>query len=272
MRTLALAVSMASTLLAMGAAGCSSASSNSLGGDDGGGPPPAEAGADAGADAPSDGTTGADTSTGSDASGNNDSSTGANDSGSATEDSGEVEDSGTVADTGSAQDSGTVVCGSSPTLHQDTAGDIFCDYGADGGVLDCVTGSKCCLGGDLGGGIYGPQACTAFGGTCTNGGHPDAGGSLAIPIECAQISDCTANGVTHAAACCLQGGATAPALDGCTYPRSDYGTAIACETGNSSPGTCAAGEVQICSSQADCPTGTTCTPGKWKILQLGFCL
>jgi hypothetical protein len=34
---------------------------------------------------------------------------------------------------------------------------------------------------------------------------------------------------------------------------------------------CAAGETQVCSSQADCPTGTTCTAGKWKLYQLGFC-
>ena len=37
-------------------------------------------------------------------------------------------------------------------------------------------------------------------------------------------------------------------------------------------GTCAAGEVQICSSAADCPAGKQCIAGKWKIFQVGFCM
>jgi hypothetical protein len=96
-----------------------------------------------------------------------------------------------------------------------------------------------------------------------------------IGIACTQIADCVANGATGATvACCLQG-ATAPADPaGCTYPKSHSGTAVACETtsgtGNA-PGTCAAGEVQICSADADCPAGLHCVAGKWKILQVGFC-
>jgi hypothetical protein len=82
-----------------------------------------------------------------------------------------------------------------------------------------------------------------------------------------QVSDCTANGVANAAACCLRG-ATAPVNPtGCSYPRSILGSQVTCETS-----ACAAGEVQICASQSDCPAGKTCTPGKWKIYQVGFCL
>jgi hypothetical protein len=164
-------------------------------------------------------------------------------------------------------------CGSTPTLHVDEAGSIFCGI-ADGGDLLCPTGQECCLGGALGGGQFAPQECATLGAACPNIGVPDAG-AAAIPIECAQISDCVADGVIQAAACCLQG-ATAPAVTpGCTYPKSSLGTAVVCESGQ--PGTtapipCATGEVQLCSSQVDCPTGTTCMPGKWKIFQVGFCL
>jgi hypothetical protein len=61
---------------------------------------------------------------------------------------------------------------------------------------------------------------------------------------------------------------------GCGYPKATQGTAVVCESSDAgvAPGACAAGEVELCSSQADCPTGTTCTPGKWKIFQVGFCL
>lgn len=216
-----------------------------------------------------------------------------------TGDSGTTADSGTAVDTGSSStdsstagdtstpsndsgstgdggpgDAGTVDanCGSTPTLHTDPAGSIFCGFATDGGTLICGTGQECCLGGALGGGTYAPEQCAATGSICANGGSADAGGSAALPIECNQIADCTTDGVA-ATACCLQG-ATAPApAPGCTYPRARAGTGIVCENGTGAgPTACAAGEVNICSSQADCPTGTTCTAGKWKIFQVGFCL
>jgi hypothetical protein len=28
----------------------------------------------------------------------------------------------------------------------------------------------------------------------------------------------------------------------------------------------------MCSQQSDCPSGTTCTAGRWKIYEVGFCL
>jgi hypothetical protein len=265
MRHLVLGVLLAASAAASGALGCSSSSSSQGSGDDGGG---AQDGTSSGHEGGSGNEGGPDSSRpGNDA---------ASDSGTAqdsamTGDTGSGFDSGTIVDSGTGVDTGMPVdagCGSVPSLHPDPAGTIFCGFGADGGSLSCQTGQECCLGGSLGGGTFGPQECATYGSTCTNGGDPDAGGSLAIPIACLQIADCTANGVASAGACCLQG-ATAPAdQPGCTYPRSKSGSAIVCETAPA----CAVGEVQICSSQADCPTGTTCTPGKWKIFQVGFCL
>ena len=153
-------------------------------------------------------------------------------------------------------------CGSTPTLHEDTAGSIYCDS-----QLTCSGKTQCCLGGAIGGGQYAADSCVALGGSCTNGGQPDAGGSPGIPIACAQVADCRANGVAGAVSCCLQSATTPANPPGCSYPRATLGSAIVCETS-----ACAEGETAICSSQADCPAGKTCTPGKWKTMQLGFCL
>ena len=167
-------------------------------------------------------------------------------------------------------DTGTgAECGSSPTLHADDAGSIYCGFGGgDAGSLYCATGTQCCLGGKLGTG-YLNQDCPTWGGSCDNPA-PDAGGTVpALPIQCEQNSDCTANGMANKV-CCLQG-ATAPTqVTGCTYDKSTQGTAIVCSTPTN--GACpGATDVQICSSNSDCPQGKTCTAMKWKILQLGYC-
>jgi hypothetical protein len=101
----------------------------------------------------------------------------------------------------------------------------------------------------------------------------------AIGIACNQTSDCAANGMTGSVACCLQGAKGPNPVTGCGYDKASSGTAVVCEatTGGTTTdagymvGTCLAGETQICSSDTDCPTGTTCKPGKWKIYQIGFC-
>jgi hypothetical protein len=165
-------------------------------------------------------------------------------------------------------------CGSSPTLHVDEAGSIYCGF-TDAG-LDCFRGQECCLGGYLvDSGSFATQACATWGSTCKNGVYGNDAAAAPIAIECAQVADCNANGVTKSVACCLQG-ATAPADEPtCTYPKSTLGSAIVCESsdaGGAGVPACATGEVQICSSPADCPAGKTCTAGKWKILQMGFCL
>jgi hypothetical protein len=166
-------------------------------------------------------------------------------------------------------------CGAIPMVHQNPPGDIYCGYDTDGGALECLASAgdgMCCLGGSLGNGMYAAQVCSpnAMVG-CPNGGE-EAGGTPAIPIQCNQIADCTANGFPGATACCLQGASAPSVVPGCGYLTSRFGSAIVCEgSGGGGATSCAAGEVQICSSPADCPSGTTCAVGKWKIFQLGFC-
>ncbi len=155
-------------------------------------------------------------------------------------------------------------CGAPPSLQPQQGGTIFCGASSAGVALLCDSQEECCLGGTLGAGQYAPEECAPLGATCTNGTGP-------IAIACNQIADCRQDGLASTA-CCLQG-AHETTVAGCGYPKFSGGTAIACEgSGGGSPTSCAAGETQVCSSQADCPTGTTCTAGKWKIYQLGFCL
>jgi hypothetical protein len=119
---------------------------------------------------------------------------------------------------------------------------------------------------------FAPEACATYGAVCTNGGGVDAGVTVQpVPIECNQVSDCVANGKAGATACCMQGGHFT-IVAGCGYPKLTQGVAVVCEgtAGGAATG-CAAGEMPLCSSQADCPTGTTCTPAKWKIYQVGVC-
>ena len=125
--------------------------------------------------------------------------------------------------------------------------------------------------------------CVAFGNTCMN---PSTGG--AQPIECNQNNDCTANGMAGAA-CALQGASAMPSMPtGCTYFKVSSGSTkgIVCEMpdgGAAEDGgdaaaatgvpTCSgAGDIQICSSAADCPARKTCTPMKWSIFDVGFCM
>ncbi len=183
------------------------------------------------------------------------------------------EDAGTGDSGGSS--GGGMDCGTKiPTLHQNPAGDIYCGYlpGDSGAALDCVADSGtgwCCLGGSLGGGQYAPQICSANSAGCLADGNPDAG-KPGIPIQCNQISDCPGNGATGATACCLQGGSLESCAGG--FSKAVGGNQIVCEgSGGGSATACQPGEIQICSSQADCPSGSTCKPGKWKLYQIGFC-
>jgi len=159
-------------------------------------------------------------------------------------------------------------CGAPPSLHQSPAGTIFCAFLPDAGVVDCTTGQECCVGGEIAPGQFAPQECAAFAGPCTNG-SADAGIGP-IPIECNQLSDCAANGLSSTA-CCLQN-AKVSIVAGCGYSRLSDGSGVVCEgTGGGGVTACAAGEIQICSAQSDCPTGTTCVAAKWKLFQVGVC-
>lgn len=270
MKPLLLVVSLALAASVSGVFGCSSSTSTQSPSGDGGGSggdgtaPPQDSGA--GSDSSSVGTDSSvpDSSNGADSGSTSEAST----DGGETDSSMSASDTGTAADTGTTTD-GAVNCGSNPTLHADSAGTIFCGFDFDAGAdLNCTTGHQCCLGGLLDGGAFAEQACSTWhaGGTgCTN----PPGDS--IGIACGQNADCTANGFSgNNVACCLQG-AQGPAVPaGCTYPKATYGTAVVCE---STSGTgCAAGEIRICSATSDCPTGMVCTPGKWKLFQVGFCM
>lgn len=181
-------------------------------------------------------------------------------------DTGMEVDSGSGSGSGSSSGGGSPDCGSIPGLHPNPAGDIFCGYGAaDGGTLDCLTGQQCCLGGSIGGGQFAAEECSTWttdGSGCNN---PDGGG---LGITCNQTSDCTANGPDAGYASCCLVGASEATVPGCGYPKAKNGSSVICETTAS----CQSGEIQICSSQSDCPSGKTCTAGKWKLYQLGFCL
>ena len=178
-------------------------------------------------------------------------------------------DTGTDSATDAGNDVSTVDCGSTPTLHTSEAGTIFCGYPADGGSsFSCTSGNQCCLGGKNGN-TFLPEDCVTWGGACDNPA-PDSGTLNAVPIECNQNADCEANG-QGGSACCLQGAGAPAVVAGCGYYKSQGGTAVACEATDA--GACnGSGEIRICAQQSDCPQGKTCTPMKWKLYQLGFCL
>lgn len=198
------------------------------------------------------------------------------DTGSGSSSGGTGSSSGSTSSSSGSSSGGSTDAGCSNVyLHQSDGGTIFCGYNGDASVT-CTTGDQCCLGGGLGpSGGYAPDECAAFGSTCTNGDNPDAGTdySEGIPIECNQIADCVANGQTGATACCLVGAKGPDPVTGCTYNKYSDGTQVRCEGSSGGTATaCLAGETQICSSNADCPTGTTCVAAKWKVYDLGFCV
>jgi clumping factor A len=168
-------------------------------------------------------------------------------------------------------DSGSdVSCGTVPTLHPTEAGALYCGLNADASVLTCTPGQMCCVGGSTGTGGFYPDSCSAWGLACQNG-VLDGGPGAPVTVECNQIADCRANGAAGATACCLRdaNNATVP---GCGFPKLASGSDIVCEgdAGGDAATPCPVGEYQVCTSQADCASGT-CTAGKWKIFQLGTC-
>jgi hypothetical protein len=126
-----------------------------------------------------------------------------------------------------------------------------------------MTGTQCCIGGSIGGGMYANDDCEPWGTACTN--PPTKG--LAVPCE--QPADCTANDGGAGQICCLMGSQPAP-VAGCpaTDLKASGGTGTQCVVGT----TCGAGNTQLCLSNADCPAGKTCQAFRWKIIQIGACM
>jgi hypothetical protein len=149
-------------------------------------------------------------------------------------------------------------CAKAPTLHAGDGGTIYCGH-TDAGSTYCPTGQQCCVGGKVGT-SFEPEQCSPFGQACPN---PVDGG---LPVQCEQPANCQANNA--GSVCCarslLNGG---PQATSCGWDKASGGTGLFCEQGPA----CAAGETTICESDMDCPTGMTCTPFKWKILQFGYC-
>lgn len=202
----------------------------------------------------------------------NDSGAGGSSSGSASSSSGSSgsSDGGSSGSSGGPGDGGggpDAGCNPPPTLMPNPPGVLQCGP-ADGGTLECTASSGsgvCCLGGPVGGGTYLPDFCRPNPADCSVN-LPDSGSAL--PIECWQVADCTASGIGGAQSCCIQGATPPTRFPGCSYLRSKGGTGVMCET----TAACPMGSVQVCSSQADCPAGTTCQAGYWKIFDVGFCL
>ena len=116
----------------------------------------------------------------------------------------------------------------------------------------------------IGPGMYAANDCEPWGTVCSNGG---AGG---LPLECNQVADCTANGGPAMSACCLVGATTPALVLACGYYKSIGGQRVVCET--NIDGDCGSGEINVCSSDRDCPGGMTCTPMDWNIFQFGVCM
>jgi hypothetical protein len=125
-----------------------------------------------------------------------------------------------------------------------------------------MTGQECCIGGATTSGGFANDDCEMWGNNCTN--PPGMG----LQVECNQPADCAANNKPNNI-CCLNG--TLPAqLAGC--PTGDIkatgGTGATCNAGTS----CGAGNTQLCLQDSDCTAPMKCTPFRWKIVQLGFCM
>jgi hypothetical protein len=175
-------------------------------------------------------------------------------------------------------------CGIAPKLPVEDAGADAADAGAPipgsifcaastAGTLVCPTGEECCIGGKKNGAPQ-PAECAVFGATCGNG-TGDAGSAAASAVQCNDVSDCKANGLPGAPACCLRG---SQSQLGCTYPLFVGGGNVVCE-GEGDAGAppdggitaCATGELQVCQSNADCAAGKKCVAASWIGRPIGIC-
>ncbi len=173
--------------------------------------------------------------------GGHDGSTSGSDSGTGGQDSGGSSDAGTGSE-----------CGTTPALHPSDAGSIYCPFGPDGGAITCQN-EACCISGKVGS-AFPPSTC-AMAGQCNF--QADAGNT---EIDCEQSADCPSGQV------CCGGGPAPQQVQGCGYYQEKGMQYAKCAA------SCQAAEWQICSSNADCTGGKTCTPTKIKGAGIGFCM
>ncbi len=172
-------------------------------------------------------------------------------------DTGRESDSGTAdssspQDSGTPGDSGTADCGSFPTLHPESMPGVYCPFSGNPSIT-CMAYQECC---ETPAGAGSPSTCEMFGSTC-----PVAN---SITWECEDPIACMGNPGAAGPVCCGQGSVQLDSNCGYHYGSGFMGTVCAAS--------CAAGEVTICETQSECPSGTTCTPFKTKGLQIGACL
>ena len=147
---------------------------------------------------------------------------------------------------GSSGDAGAD-CGKVPTLHPTDGGvGPFCPFLAGDGGRDCPTTQTCCHADNVA-----PETCAADPNTCA---VPDGGATFQCdtPLQCGAGTTCCLHGTVQSDPVCL----------------TLFGSKI---KGTFCEATCAAGSVQICAQQSDCPAATTCTPFSTKGHQFGYC-
>jgi hypothetical protein len=187
--------------------------------------------------------------------------TGSSSGGSSGSSSGSSSGGSSGSSSGTMDDAGSDACKTPPTLHPDDGGTIYCPFGPDGSAIYCsATTTVCCIGGGTSGN-YQVSKCQDKAMECDNPSADAAG--PARRVECEDSLNCGTSGI-----CCAKGGV--PSDMGCGYPLEKPSfSQTTCVTDG---GACALGDFQLCSSQAECPMGKTCTAARTSIgVQIGFC-
>lgn len=185
------------------------------------------------------------------------------DGGGTDEDTGTGDDTGTTQKDGSAGADAAKECGSPPSLHPTPDAGIYCPFQADGGPdasrnCENLPGTHCC---NYPQAANKPSTCNTVATAC--GPEADAGGA---DFGCDEPNDCAVSS-TGTAHCCLRGTVKVDAVCKTSFGSLVKGT-------HCSAGACAnAGEIELCSTQADCTVaGETCTPFSTKAKELGACV
>jgi hypothetical protein len=148
-----------------------------------------------------------------------------------------------------AADAGTCTNPSAPVLHFRPSPGVYCPFGPAVMPIVCGASDACC---EPSLASMSASSCQAKGTAC-----PVAGSAV---WACEETLDCAGGKV-----CCAAGTLAVDPV--CGFLRGSV-TLAATTCANA----CGAGELHICASQAECTTGTVCTPFKVKGLELGACL